>query len=117
MSTAHYTEAHLDTLRHMLGINTPERERPKPYRDYYCANPDDSHMRELENLGFVCLCSKRGGYWWYTTTDAGRSVALASFKSIRWSRGRRRYIDFLRVHDVLPDLSFGDFLKNTDLQQ
>src|SRR5688572_23336647 len=38
LSTPALTSEQLDTLRHMLGINTPHDRQPKPYRDYYCAN-------------------------------------------------------------------------------
>ena len=32
------TDDQLDTLRHMLGINTPNDRIPRPYRNYYCAD-------------------------------------------------------------------------------
>jgi hypothetical protein len=43
----------LDTLRHMLGINTPNDRIPRPYRNYYAANPGDQEMLKLESLGAI----------------------------------------------------------------
>lgn len=102
----------LRVLRHMLGIDRPERDRPEPYRDYYCANPGDPKMVELVRLGAVQLYSTRDGYEWYTCTDAGRAAAIASHKAIRYSASRRRYSRFLDIKDCHPDLTFREFLTD-----
>lgn len=65
------TAEQTDTLRHMLGINDSRERDPKPTRDYFCANPGDADLVELERLGMVTKYSAHGGYWWYRTTRAG----------------------------------------------
>ena len=100
----------LDTLRHMLGINKPADKHPKPYRDYYCADPGDAKMLELAALGVVVRYSQRYGYDWYSTTDAGRAAAIESHKTIRLSKSKRLYSRYLNVSDAWPDLTFKKFL-------
>lgn len=105
-------EYQLRTLRHMLGINTPDAERPKPYRNYYCANPGEKEMLELARLGAIELYDTRGSYEWWQCTDAGRTAAIASHKTIRYSPAKRRYIRFLDLRDCFPDLTFREFLTD-----
>lgn len=93
----------------MLGINTPFDKQPKPYRDYCAAVPGDAKMAELEALGAV-RCYRRDTYHWYTTTEAGRSAAIASHRYIRRSKAARVYSAFLDVSDCIPDLTFKAFL-------
>lgn len=104
--------AQLRILRHMLGIDRPELDRPEPWRNYYCANPGESEMLELVRLGAIELYDTRGGYEWYRCTDAGRAAGIASHKTIRYSAAKRRYIRFLDVKDCMPDLTFREFLTN-----
>lgn len=102
----------LRILRHMLGIDRPEVAQPKPYRDYYCANPGDPSMVELERLGAVKQYDDRGDYAWYTCTDEGRAAGMASHKTIRYSAAKRRYIRFLDLRECWPDLTFRKFLTD-----
>lgn len=102
----------LRILRHMLGIDEPAHDRPKPYRNYYCANPGDPKLVELARLGTVRLYDTRGGYEWWECTDIGRVAAMASHKTIRYPAAKRRYIRFLEVSDCLPDLTFREFLTD-----
>lgn len=102
----------LRILRHMLGIDRPEMDEPKPYRDYYCANPGDPSMVELERIGAVRLYDTRGDYAWYTCTSEGRAAGIASHRTIRYSAGKRRYIRFLDVRECRPDLTFREFLTD-----
>jgi hypothetical protein len=104
------TDAQLDVLRHMLGINDPWHAEPKPHRDYYCANPGDPVLHELARLGAVRLYSPRGRYEWFTTTEAGRAAALASYSKIQKPKGARVYARFLDTCDVWPELTFREFL-------
>ena len=106
------TPEQLQTLRHMLGIDDPSLETPpRPYRDYYCANPGDPHLHDLQRLGAVRMYDSRGGYEWFTCTDAGRAAGIASHRTIQYSKAKRRYIRWLDISDVRPDLTFGDFLR------
>jgi hypothetical protein len=105
-------EHQLRTLRHMLGINTHEAERPKPWRNYYCANPGEKEMVELARLGAIEIYDTRGGYEWWRCTDVGRATAIASHKTIRHSPAKRRYIRFLNLRECYPDLTFRQFLTD-----
>jgi hypothetical protein len=102
----------LRVLRHMLGIDRPEMDQPKPYRDYYCASPDDPTMQELLRVGAVELYATQGGYEWYRCTPAGRAAGIASHRTIRYTRDQRRYIRFLDLKDCCPDLTFRQFLTD-----
>lgn len=104
------TTEQLDTLRHMLGINDPWHAEPKPYRDYYCANPGDAALHELQRLGAVELYSTHDRYEWFRTTPSGKAAALASYASIRKTKGARVYAKFLDMRDVWPDLTFREFI-------
>lgn len=81
----------LKTLRHMLGIDDPRQREPKPYRDYFCANPGDTEMAALVEAGAVACYSKHGGYEWFRCTAEGREAAMASHKTIRASKSSRVY--------------------------
>lgn len=105
------TDDQLHTLRHMLGINTPDQKAPKPYRDYAAAVPGDLMMTELEALGAV-RCYRRDTYHWYTTTDAGRAAAMASHRTIRRPKASRVYSAFLDVRECFEDLTFKEFLTH-----
>lgn len=111
------TDKQLDTLRHMLGINTPWDARPKPSRDYYCANPGDLALVELERLGAVVKYSEHGNYHWYRCTDAGRAAAMRSHRAIRYTKAKRRYCVFLDIKDAYSDLTFHDFLTAPEYAQ
>lgn len=109
----------LHTLRHMLGINTPDARVPNPYRDYACANPGDPEYIELERLGAVQRYEARcgGSYHWYRTTDAGRAAALLSHRTIRRTKSQRVYSKFLDVRDAWSDVTFKQFLTHPDFAQ
>lgn len=102
----------LRVLRHMLGIDKPELDRPEPYRNYYCANPGDPTMVELARVGAVRLYDTRGDYEWYTCTAEGRAAGIASHKTIRYSAAKRRYIRYLDLKDCCPDLTFRQYLTD-----
>jgi hypothetical protein len=113
------TPEQLRILRHMLGINTPERAEPKPYRNHYAANPGDAELAELERLGMVVRFEPRipAEYDFFQCTAAGREAALRSFKSIRLPKKRRVYLKFLDVSDCHPDLTFREFLTSPDYDE
>ena len=106
------TDEQLYTLRHMLGINTPDEAKPEPYRDYYCAYPGDPKLTQLAEIGAVRLYSTRGRYDWYCCTDAGREAAIRSHRTIRNTKSQRVYSSFLSARDVYPDLTFKAFLTD-----
>jgi ectoine hydroxylase-related dioxygenase (phytanoyl-CoA dioxygenase family) len=106
----------LHTLRHMLGINTPDSRIPEPHRDYAAVNPGDPEFVELERLGAVRCYRRRGeasnAYDWYCCTEAGREAAMHSHRLIRRPKKQRVYAKFLDISDVLPDLTFKQFLTD-----
>jgi hypothetical protein len=114
----HLTPDQLHTLRHMLGINTPDDRLPKPYRDYYCAAAGDQKMVELARLGAV---EKLPNALWsgdyYVTTPAGRAAAMASHRTIRRTKAKRVYGKFLDVKDCFADLTFKEFLTHPDFAE
>lgn len=107
----------LRTLRHMLGIDKPYERAPVPYRNYYCANPGDEQLWEMERMGALRMYRASVGYEFFCCTDAGRAAALASHQTIRASRGARRYRTFLNVRDCWPDLTFKRFLTDPVFSQ
>lgn len=112
-----FSSEQLRTLRHMLGIDKPFDREPEPYRNYYCANPADVMMHELERLGAVRMYRVGNGYEWFTCTDAGKAAGMASHKTIRKSRGARLYSTFLHVSDCWPGLTFKRFLTDPVFRQ
>ena len=111
------TKDQLYTLRHMLGINTPDARAPTPYRNYAAVNPGDREFAELEAVGAV-ECYRRAGpgtnYDWYQCTAAGRTAAMQSHRTIRNSHAKRMYAKFLSVSDCCPDLTFREFLTSPE---
>lgn len=111
-NTAHcqtYTDEQLRILRHMLGVDD-RRNKVRPYRDYYCANPGDEALVELARIGAVSRYAERYGYHWYRTTDQGKAAGIASAEARVLTPAKRRYMDFLDAKDACPDLTFKAFL-------
>ena len=107
----------LHTLRHMLGINTPDDRIPKPYRNYAAVNPGDPEFIELEQLGAIKKYYTHNGYSpydWYECTKEGRRMAMDSHRTIRKTKAQRRYTAYLDMTDSYPELTFKDFLTHPD---
>lgn len=114
------TPAQLHTLRHMLGINTPGDKSPKPYRNYYAAEPGNQELIELERLGAVYPFELRqdgSGLKYYACTRAGIADAIESHKTIRHNKARRVYLRFLDARDAFNDLTFKRFLTDPYFQE
>lgn len=115
----------LDILRHMLGINNDfHQRRPfdrEPYRDYFCANPGDEQLHELQRLGAVRLYSEHGSYQWFETTSAGRKAAIDSWYAMRKAKKigkpQRIYSKFLDCRECNQDLTFREFLTHPVYEQ
>jgi len=104
------SDKQLGTLRHMLGINDPSKRRPEPYRNYYCAQKVCPELRELEQLGAVRQYASTKQYDWFECTDDGRLAAIRSFRSIQYSKSKRRYSIFLDCRECNEGLTFKEFL-------
>lgn len=111
------TSEELETLRHMLGLPETRDSNviPSPYRNYYAANRGDEQLAEMARKGLVYLAGSSdalyGGDLYYAT-DMGKTAARASVKVRKVTRSERRYLRWLTLHDAVPDLSFGEFLRN-----
>lgn len=114
------TADQLETLRHMLGINTPYDREPRPYRDYYCAGPGNKDMVELERLGVVERLPTDPelptDYEWFRCTAAGHAAAIASHRAIRKRKSARVYRAWLKLRDA-GDVTFHEFLTDPDYAQ
>lgn len=108
------TDEQLRILRHMLGIDRPEEKDPTPYRNYYCASREAAALQELAELGLVEKFATGRHYDWYRCTELGKAAALASHRRIRLPKSARLYRRFLRLRDVLPGLTFREFLTCAD---
>jgi hypothetical protein len=117
MASVAYSEEQASILRHMLGIDRPDVRQPDAYRDYYCADPGDGTLLEMERLGLVERYSERGGYVWYRCTASGRAAAWASHKAIMLPKAKRVYLRYLSVSDAFPDLTFKEFLTAAQFAQ
>lgn len=109
------TPEQLGTLRHMLGINNGRLRYVTPTRDSYFTFESDKCLTELEQMGLVYKFrgpDLTSPYTVYKTTELGRELAVDSFKSIRWSRSKRRYANFLDAREGNPDLTFRQFLTD-----
>jgi len=116
------TDDQLHTLRHMLGINTPDDRKPRPYRDYAAVNPGDPEFGELERLGAVERINKPVPSWasdyeWYQCTEAGKAAAMASHRKIRKGKPQRVYSAYLSCRDCFPDLTFKEFLTDPEFDE
>lgn len=105
----------LHTLQHALGVD--QFGRGKMYRDHFvtgegsvdypiCMEAVDRGL--MERRGYSALT---GGDWCFQVTDDGRAYVLArSPKPDRKQKARDRYSRFLDLSDIIPDLTFKDFL-------
>ncbi len=106
------TNDQLDTLRHILGINTPYDRVPRSYRNCAAVNPGDLEFIELEKIGAVerYQIAIETQYHWYQCTEAGKLVAMRSHKAIQKTKAQRRYSAYLDMTDICQDLTFREFL-------
>jgi hypothetical protein len=104
----------LHTLRHMLGINTPDDKIPKSYRNYAAVTPGDPEYIELAKIGAVEMYMALHRYNYYRCTEAGKLAAMRSHRDIRKSKAARAYMKFLDVRDAYPDLTFKEFITSPE---
>lgn len=109
------TEAQLETLRHMLGIDNPAKRSPEPTRDYFCASRGDSHLQAMASAGLVEWYSDKWDYEWYKTTELGRELAIKSHKKVRYPKAKRVYLAFLSVSDA-TGCTFKEFLTQPEYE-
>jgi hypothetical protein len=108
----------LHILQHALGLD--DYGRGKSYRNHYVTGPScdgwDLCMAHVE-AGRMEKHEPRdmfggGDNCCFTVTDAGREYVLEhSPTPPRMSPSKQRYLTWLRVADVYPDMTFGEWLK------
>ena len=112
----------MDALLHTLGYERGTQERSGS-RNRYVATGTDPAVAELVAAGLMVEGARVGflppGDRWYQATGRGEAVARAEHVRTRpkMTAGRRRYLRWLTISDVMPDLLFGDFLKRKDLHE
>jgi len=111
------SESHLKVLRHMLGLTDPYRREQVPYRDYYCANQGDVLLHEMEEAGLVRRYRCTDGYESFCTTERGRREGIKSALARRKGPAARRYARFLDLRDVVPDVTFREFLTRPEFAE
>lgn len=111
------SDATIHVLLHTLGLDGNHRDA---YRNHFVAGPghhDEPHLAELVAAGLLELAPTPGfldaGDVVYRATERGRSVAVAANNRLNPPPGRAkaRYLAWLRLSDVAPDLTFGTFLR------
>lgn len=105
----------MSALLHMLGLDADHRE---PWRNHYVTGPEDEPelvdlvarglVEEVDSPGFLARGDRT-----FRATEAGRALALAenARRNPPPRTSKRRYLHWLRLSDVLPDLSFGEYLR------
>jgi hypothetical protein len=103
------TADQVHTLQHALGL---DRDRREPWRNYYCATFADPALEALVELGMMKRGRplNQGESRYYHVTPAGEAVARAGLPPKR-TRSEARYLCYLHVSDVMPDLTFREFLR------
>lgn len=107
-------EQDMAILHHALGISDPMRPDRVPYRNHFVVGPGHADMPSLERLEEAGLMVRKrhallnGGDRVFTVTEAGKALALQTRP--RALKAKIRYGRFLRIKEVLPDLTFREFL-------
>jgi hypothetical protein len=113
-------DASLHILQHALGLD--DFGRGKAYRNHFATGP------ECDNWG-LCMAHVEAGrmkkhepraifgggeHCCFVVTDAGKAfVREHSPRPSKRQRSRDRYLEWLRISDVCPDLTFGEWLKQS----
>ena len=103
----------LQILQHSLGVD--QYGHGQQYRNHFCAGgADEAICRELVAMGYMRRHPTMG--WLpcfdYSVTEEGKAaMRKESPKPPKLTAGQKRYREWLRVSDVFPDMTFGDWLK------
>jgi hypothetical protein len=109
------TDTLLSILQHALG--TDQLGRGTMYRDHFVAGPGHSDFETCMAATAQGLMRHYEKQWvisghLFIVTDAGRDfVRVNSPKPDAKQRRRDRYSRWLDISDLMPDLTFGDFLR------
>lgn len=111
----------LHVLQHALGrdeFGQRKKHLTEAYRNHYVTGEDSRSIKVCRQAVVDGLMVEHkatdisGGDPWFHVTDAGvKYVDENSPKPPKKTRGQRRYLRFLEISDMDPDLKFGEFLK------
>ena len=115
----------LHIMQHALGLDDFGRTSQGPryaggstYRNRYVTSDESAAGVICNEMVSAGLMTRRdpsemsGGDPVFCVTDAGRAVVCAcSPLPPKVSRGRARYLEWLRGSDLCPDVSFGEWLR------
>lgn len=97
------------SLQHALGITDGQKE----YRNYYAADPYDAKMERLVRLGLMERGRViAGGLQYFHVTECGRELAYQELDRPKLSRSQKRYLRYLDLRDIYPDMTFEEFILN-----
>jgi len=106
----------LHILQHSLGVD--QFGRGNQYRNHFVTGEDSTDHPTCMEATDGGLMTRHAGNTLtgdmdlFRITEAGkRYVAVNSPKPDRKQKNRDRYSRFLDLSDVMPDLTFGDFLR------
>jgi hypothetical protein len=99
----------LETLRHSLGLSISS----KAFRNHYATDPGHPKLEALVSKGLMVKGRQiPGGLMYYHSTEAGIALAMAHQPKITaaGARSKERYKKFLFLRDIMPNLSFREFV-------
>lgn len=119
-------DKHFDHIDHALG--RPVDPMGETYREYFAANTRSKTAREMASSPHWNYFGSAGDMSFFEVTTAGREALRDHLKaigdrhrafSIAWggmtstviaeTRSKARYLAFLRISDVYPELTFREF--------
>lgn len=105
----------LEILAHALGLNYT----PRKHRNFYCAQlasgAPPAAIDDLVKRGLLApgRSINEGQDRYYIVTAAGIELTKRAFPPPKpLTRAQARYQRFLQLSDVIPDLTFREFLAN-----
>jgi len=123
----------MDHIDHALG--RPVDPRAETYRNYFYVIGDTDLRRGMASSPHWQSDGRAGDGEYFSVTPEGRAALAVHLKEIgdkhrRWivsfdgyqmevvatTRGRARYSKWLSVSDVRPDLTFGEFQRNSTVR-
>lgn len=117
-------DASLHILQRALGLD--DYGRGKAYRNHFVTGPGCDNWGLCEAHVAAGRMEKHapraifggGEHCCFTVTDAGKAfVRDTSPRPPKKQRNKDRYLEWLDVHDVCPDLTFGEWLKQRKAAQ
>gem|GEM_PF-1643107 len=120
--TTEFNKRFLSILQHTIGFDeygeSRDPSRPEGFRNHFVASEGHHDWQYIQQMLKLGLMKERpataisGGSPWFFVTEAGRQyVKTHSAKRPKLTRGQERYQRFLHLSDVMPDLTFHEFVR------